>query len=163
MNRDVASPPPPSGLRSLLAVCVPLMHSHSLACSCKTSRVQVSTSSNISVDSLCVFCLFLSDFFSFCFLSSLHESTSGAPTRHAPRCSVPRKCTDELSHDWISLFSSFSFFCFFSFGLSEPATPFAILTLISISRYIHDQHEMNNQVCSNDTRIGTNDWWWDTM
>jgi hypothetical protein len=38
MNQDVASPLPPSGLRSLLAVCVPLMHSHSLACSCKTSR-----------------------------------------------------------------------------------------------------------------------------
>lgn len=38
MSRDVASPLPPSGLRSLLAVCVPLMHSHSLACSCKTSR-----------------------------------------------------------------------------------------------------------------------------
>lgn len=38
MNQDVASPRPPSGLHSLLAVCVPLMHSHSLACSCKTSR-----------------------------------------------------------------------------------------------------------------------------
>lgn len=38
MNQGVASPRPPSGLHSLLAVCVPLMHSHSLACSCKTSR-----------------------------------------------------------------------------------------------------------------------------
>lgn len=64
MSQDVASPLPPSGLRSLPAVCVPLMHSHSLACSCKTSRdlFQVSTSSNISVDTV-VFVSFL--FFSF--------------------------------------------------------------------------------------------------
>ena len=38
MNQDVASPQQPSGRRSPPAVCVPLTHSHSLACSWKTPR-----------------------------------------------------------------------------------------------------------------------------
>lgn len=72
MNRDVASPLPPSGLRSLLAVYVPLMHSHSLACSCKTSR-----------DLSKFFPLLHKSVYWHCWYSSLLISSSGASNWHA--------------------------------------------------------------------------------
>lgn len=65
MNRDVASPLPPSGLRSLLAVCVPLMHSHSLACSCKTSRDLSKFPPLQTFLWLILFCIFFAFFFVF--------------------------------------------------------------------------------------------------
>lgn len=167
MNRDVASPPPPSGLRSLLAVCVPLMHSHSLACSCKTSR-DLSKFPPLQTFRLilCVFFLFLSLFVSAPFPDRTNPPPK-ASIRHAPTdvlCSSREKHTTSLITIWFRIAFVSLFLSLIRFFTRNSITPFAKLTstyrfphdqlnLISRRSFIHSQRWVG-------TRVGTSDWWW---
>lgn len=159
MNRDVASPPPPSGLRSLLAVCVPLMHSHSLACSCKTSR-DLSKFPPLQTFRLilCVlfFCLFFLLMFSLSFLvTRIHFC--GASVRHAPCSQRTREYTnglrnhDSISHRTIVILFDFPFLarslgagytvCDFNINLSTRSAELDIRWAFIRSSMIHDESE----------------------
>lgn len=170
MNRDVASPPPPSGLRSLLAVCVPLMHSHSLACSCKTSR-DLSKFPPLQkfrlILCVCV-CFFLS--LLSCLIARIHfRSVDSTCTDDVPWL-ASAKIHHGFDHDSISHHVEFyPLSCLYltrslgasctvhDFNVNLSADSFLFLSTYTISRAGYPFHSFVATVYS---RVGTNDWWW---